>query len=240
MIGALLPPALPASIGGAIELILEPQSSSVTGGKKVGGLETVIELTLNQLEVTIFALALATLIALPVGLYLGHRGVGELFAVGLGNVGRAVPELALIALMVAVVGVGLLNLTIALTVLGIPPILTNAFVGIRQVDRATVDAARGIGMSEVEIMVRVEMPLAVSTLMAGIRSATIAIVSTATIGPIAGVLTLGDFIINNNVYGPDGLLAGGILVALLALALEFVLAALQRALTSRGLKVSAA
>jgi osmoprotectant transport system permease protein len=240
VIGALLPTALPASIGGALELILEPQSSSVTGGKKVGGLEQVVELTLNQLEVTLFALALATAIALPVGLYLGHRGVGELFAVGLGNIGRAVPELALIALMVAVVGVGLLNLTIALTILGIPPILTNAFVGIRQVDRATVDAARGIGMSELEIVLRVEMPLAVATLMAGIRSAAIAIVSTATIGPIAGVLTLGDFIINNNVYGQNGLLAGGILVALLALALEFSLAALQRALTSKGLKVSAA
>jgi osmoprotectant transport system permease protein len=240
MTGALLPPFLPASIGGAIEFIFEPQNSSVTGGKKVGGLEQVIELTLNQLEVTLFALALATVIALPIGLYLGHRGTGELFAVGLGNVGRAVPELALIALMAAVVGVGLLNLTIALAVLGIPPILTNAFVGIRQVDRAPVDAARGMGMNEAEILLKVEMPLAVPTLMAGIRSATIAIVATATIGPIAGVLTLGDFIINNNVYGDNGLLAGGILVALLALSLEFALAGIQRLLTSRGLRLSAA
>jgi osmoprotectant transport system permease protein len=240
MIGALPSPFLPASIGGAIEFIFEPQSSNVTGGKKVGGLEQVIELTLNQLEVTLLALALATLVALPIGLYLGHRGVGELFAVGLGNIGRAVPELALIALMAAVVGVGLLNLTIALAVLGIPPILTNTFVGIRQVDRAPVDAARGIGMSELEILLRVEMPLAVATLMAGIRSATIAIVATATIGPIAGVLTLGDFIINRNVYGENGLLAGGILIALLALTLEFLLAWLQRLLTSRGLRLSEA
>jgi osmoprotectant transport system permease protein len=239
MTAALLQSFLPASIGGAVEFIFEPQSSNVTGGKKVGGLEQVIELTLNQLEVTLFALVLATAIALPIGLYLGHRGTGELFAVGLGNVGRAVPELALIALMAAVVGVGVLNLTIALTILGIPPILTNAFVGIRQVDRATVDAARGIGMTEAEILFKVEMPLAVSTVMVGIRAATIAIVATATIGPIAGVLTLGDFIINNNVYGQDGLLAGGILVALLALTLEFLLAWLQRLLTSRGLKLSA-
>lgn len=240
MTGALLPTFLPASIGGALEFIFEPQSSNVTGGKKVGGLEQVIELTLNQLEVTFFALALATAIALPIGLYLGHRGVGELFAVGLGNVGRAVPELALIALMAAVVGVGVLNLTIALTILGIPPILTNAFVGIRQVDRAPVDAARGIGMTEAEILFRVEMPLGVATLMAGIRGAAIAIVATATIGPIAGVLTLGDFIINRNVYGENGLLAGGILVALLALTLEFLLAELQRLLTSRGLRLSEA
>jgi osmoprotectant transport system permease protein len=240
MIGALLPSFLPASSGGAVEFIFEPQSSNVTGGKKVGGLEQVIELTLNQLEVTLFALVLATAIALPIGLYLGHRGTGELFAVGLGNVGRAVPELALIALMAAVVGVGVLNLTIALTILGIPPILTNAFVGIRQVDRASVDAARGIGMTETEILFKVEMPLAVSTLMAGIRGGTIACVATATLGPRARGVTLGAVLSNNNVYGPDGLLAGGILVALLALALESLLAWLQRLLTSRGLRLSEA
>ena len=142
--------------------------------------------------------------------------------------------------MAAAIGVGWRNVTIALAILGIPPILTNAFVGIRQVDRAPVDAARGIGMSELEILLRVELPLAIPTVMAGIRGATIAIVATATIAPLAGVLTLGDFIINRNVYGADGLLAGGILVALLALVLEFSLAALQRALTSKGLKVSAA
>jgi osmoprotectant transport system permease protein len=240
VIGALLPPFLPASIGGAIEFIFEPQSSNVTGGKKVGGLTQVIELTITQLELTVLALALAMLVALPLGLYLGHRGTGEALAIGLGTVGRAIPELALIALMAAVIGVGLLNVSIALAVLGVPPILTNAFVGIRQVDRATVDAARGIGMSEAGILFKVEMPLAVPTLMAGIRAATIAIVATATIAPLAGVLTLGDFIINRNVYGPDGVLAGAILVALLALTLELLLAWLQRLLTSRGLQPSTA
>lgn len=240
MTAALLPPTLPASIGGALEFIFEPQSSSVTGGKKVGGISQVIELTINQLELTVLALALATIVALPIGLYMGHRGRGELLAIGVGNAGRAIPELALIAFMAAAIGVGLLNVTIALAVLGIPPILTNAFVGIHQVDRAPVDAARGMGMTEAEILFKVELPLAVPTVMAGIRGATIAIVATATIAPLAGVLTLGDFIINRNVYGADGLLAGAILVALLALALEFSLAALQRALTSKGLKVSAA
>lgn len=240
MIGALASPLVPASIGGAIEFIFEPQSSSVTGGEKVGGFEQVVELTITQLELTLLALALALVVALPVGLYLGHRGTGELLAIAIGNAGRAIPELALIALMAVVFGVGFQYVTIALAVLGIPPILTNAFVGIRQVDRAPIDAARGVGMTEAEILFRVEMPLAIPTLMAGIRGATIAIVATATIAPLAGVLTLGDFIINRNVYGANGLLAGGILVALLALALELSLAALQRALTSKGLKVSAA
>lgn len=228
-----------ASFGGAFEFLLSPQSSNVTGGAKVGGPSQVLELAATQIEVTIFALALALVIALPVGLYFGHRGSGELLAVGLGNAGRAIPELALIALMAAVVGVGILNLTIALAVLGIPPILTNTFVGIRQVDRATVDAARGIGMTELEVMRKVELPLAVPSVMSGVRGATVNIVATATIAPLAGVLTLGDFIINENVYGVDGVLAGAIVVALLALAFEFGLAGLQRRLTSKGLKLKA-
>jgi osmoprotectant transport system permease protein len=235
-----LPHPVLASFGGAIEFIFTPQSSNVTGGRKVGGLDQVIELMLTQLEVTLLALALALIVALPIGLYLGHRGTGELLAIGIGNAGRAIPELALIAFMAAAIGVGLLNVTIALAILGIPPILTNAFVGIRQVDKASVDAARGMGMSELEVLRKVEVPLAIPTLMTGVRGATINILATATIAPLAGVLTLGDFIINENVYGEDGVLAGAILVALLALALELALSGLQRLLTSRGLKLSPA
>jgi osmoprotectant transport system permease protein len=240
MIGSLLPQPVLASIRGAIEFIFTPQASTVTGGKTVGGIDQVIELTLNQLELTVLALALSLVVALPIGLYLGHRGVGELFATAIGNAGRAVPELALIAFMAAAIGVGVFNLTIALAVLGVPPILANTFVGIHQVDRSTVDAARGIGMTEFEILRKVELPLAIPTVMSGIRGATIAIVATATIAPLAGVLTLGDFIINQNVYGNNGVLAGAIMVALLALALEFALAAVQRRLTPDGLKLRAA
>lgn len=236
---ALLHPPL-ASFGGALEFIFTPQSSNVTGGESVGGLSQTIELTLTQLEVTVLALALALVVALPLGLYLGHRGRGEVLAVGLGNAGRAIPELALIALVAALIGVGLVTVTPALAVLGVPPILTNAYTGVRQVDRATVDAARGMGMTELEIVRRVELPLAVPTVMGGVRGATIAIVATATIAPLAGVLTLGDYIINASIYGEDGRLAGAIVVALLALGLEFALAGLQRAFTSKGLKVSAA
>jgi osmoprotectant transport system permease protein len=240
MIGVLISHLPVASIGGAIEFIFSEQPSNVTGGNMVGGLSQTIELALTQLEVTVLALLLSMVVALPIGLYLGHRGVGEVFAIGLGNAGRGIPELALIAFMATAIGVGVLNLTIALAVLGIPPILTNAFVGIRQTDRATVDAARGIGMTEPEVLFGVEVPLAIPTLMAGIRGATIAIVATATIGPLTGVLTLGDYIINENVYGENGVIAGAIVVALLALALEFSLAWLQRRLTPKGLKLSPA
>lgn len=237
MSGDLLPLG---SFTGAVEFIFAPQESNVTGGKKVGGFDKSIELLVGHLEVTFLALAIALIVALPLGLYLGHRGKGELFAVGLGNAGRAIPELAVIALVAILIGVGMGNVAPVLAILGIPPILNNAYVGVRQVDRATVDAARGMGMSELAIIRKVELPIALPTVMGGIRSATIAIVATATIAPLAGVETLGDFILNRNVYGENGLLAGAILVALLALALEGILALLQRRLTSDGLKVKTA
>ena len=224
------------SFSGAIEFIFEPREA-VGGGVEVGGLEQCWDLMWTQIEVSALALGMALVLTLPIGLYLGHKGVGEFLAVAIGNAGRAIPELALIAFMAAFIGLGTLNLTIALMVLGIPPILTNTFVGLRQVDRGAVEAARGMGMTELEVIRRVELPLAVPTIMGGVRTAAINIVATATIAPLAGVLTLGDFIINVNVYGNDGVLAGALLVALLALTVELALAGLQRLLTPRGLRV---
>ena len=104
--------------------------------------------------------------------------------------------------------------------LGIPPILTNSFVAMRQVDRDAVEAARGIGMTEFEVIRKVELPLAVPTIMAGVRTAAVNIIATATIAPLVGVVTLGDYIINVDDYGDEGVLAGAILVALLALAVR--------------------
>jgi osmoprotectant transport system permease protein len=239
MSAALLAHPLFAGFAGAFEFIFHKQSSNVTGGAKVGGFDKTIELIWTQIYVSALALLVAMLIAIPVGLYFGHRGKGELIAVGIGNAGRAVPELVVIALVATVIGVGIPTLTIALAVLGIPSILTNTFVGIRQVDRATVDAARGIGMTEFEILRRVELPLAVGSIMTGIRGSTVNIVATATIAPLIGVVTLGDYILGENVYGANGVLAGAIVVAILALIFEFALAGLQRRLTSKGLRLQA-
>lgn len=229
-----------ASFGGAIDFIFTPQNSNVTGGNQVGGFDKSLELVLKHLEVTALALAIAIVVALPLGLYLGHKGKGELFAVGFGNAGRAIPELAVIALVAVLIGVGLKTVAPALAILGIAPILVNTFVGVRQVEPAAVEAARGMGMGELAIIRKVELPLAIPTVMGGIRSAAIVILATATIAPLAGVETLGDFIINRNVYGENGLLAGAILVALLAITIEGSLALLQRRLTSDGLKVKTA
>ncbi len=221
--------------GQAWEFVFDGRQAEI-GTVRVGGPEQVIDLATTQLEVTLLALGAALLIALPAGIALGHFGRGEFLAVSVGNAGRALPELALIALMAAAIGVGLVNLVVALAILGIPPILTNAYVGIRQVDNSVVEAARGMGMGNLAIATRVELPLAVPTVMGGIRTAAINIVATATIAPLAGILTLGDFILARNVYGDAGVLAGAILVALMALAFEAVLAGLQWRLTPRSLR----
>jgi osmoprotectant transport system permease protein len=227
------------SFAGAIEFIFSPREA-MTGGVEVGGLGQVWELTKEHLEVTALALGAGVAIALPAGLLLGHLGRGEMLAVAIGNAGRAIPELALIAFIVAFVGVGLVNVTIALAVLAIPPVLTNTFVAVRQVDPNAVEAARGMGMSEAEVIRKVELPLAVPTIMSGVRTSAINVVATATIAPLAGVVTLGDLILSRNVYGDDGVLAGAILVALLALAIELVLAGVQYVLTPRGLRLQRA
>jgi osmoprotectant transport system permease protein len=227
------------SFSGAIDFIFN-QRESVTGGVQVGGLDQVWELTKEHLKLSGLALAAGVAVALPAGLVLGHRGKGEFVAVALGNAGRAIPELALIAFVVAFIGVGLLNVTLALMVLAIPPILTNTFVAVRQVDRNAVEAARGTGMRESEVVLKVELPLAAPTIMTGIRTAAINVIATATIAPLAGVLTLGDFILSRNVYGDEGVLAGAILVALLAVTVELLLAAVQRWVTPRGVKLQRA
>jgi len=231
-----MPLAFLGTFGDAIDFIFNEQNS-ILAGEPVGGLDQVGELMLKQIEVSALALAVALLIAFPIGVYLGHHGKGEMVAIAIGNAGRAIPELAVIALMVAFVGLGLVNVTIALMILGIPPILTNTFVGIRQVSRDAVEAARGIGMTEFEIARKVELPLAVPTIMGGVRTAAINIIATATIASLAGITTLGDFIINGNVYGEEGQIAGALLVALLALVVELLLAGLQRLLTPRGLEL---
>ena len=224
--------------GDAVDFIFNEREAD--RGVLVGGPQEVAELAWQQLKVTLYALAISLAVALPVGIALGHAGKGEGLAITIGNAGRAIPELALIALLVAFLDVDIFTLALALSVLGIPPILTNAFVGIRGVDRDAVEAARGMGMTEREVIRKVELPLAVSSIMGGIRTATINIVATATIAPLVGVLTLGDFILSRNVYGDAGVLAGAIVVAVMALALELVLAGVQRALTPRGLRLAEA
>ncbi len=225
--------------GDAFNFIFHQQEAR-TGQTLVGGPHQVWELTWEHIKVSFLALALSAVIAMPIGVALGHFRRGEGIAISVGNAGRAVPELALIAFVAAFIGVGLLNVTFALAVLGIPPILTNSYVGVSQVDSNAVEAARGMGMRGLQIVGRVELPLAVPTIMAGVRTAAVNIIATAALASLAGLSTLGDLILGRNVYGDAGVVAGAIVIALLALTVELTLAGIQWLLTPEGLKLSRA
>ncbi len=228
--------AVLGEFGDAIEFIFN-EHESPAGGARVGGLSETWELMWEHLKLSGAAMGVACAFSVPLGLWLGHVGKGGFLAINASNVGRAVPSLALIAFFVAYLGVGFTNLMLALVLLAIPPILTNAYTGVRQVDRDTVDSARGMGMTGAQIVRRVELPLALPLIFGGIRISAVNVVATATIAPLAGVVTLGDPIINVNTYGDEGRLAAAIVVALLAVVTEVSLGALQRGVTPRGLKL---
>jgi osmoprotectant transport system permease protein len=230
-----VPLAVIDQFGDAIDYIFNARTSRE--GTRVGGSQ-FLELTWEHLKLSLAAMAIATLLAVPVGLLLGHKGRGGFLAINASNVGRAVPSLALIAFFVAYLGIGFANVTAALVLLALPPILTNTYVGVRQVDRETVDSARGMGMTGAQIVRRIELPLALPLIFGGIRISTVNVIATATIAPLAGVTTLGDPIINVSVYGDDGRLAASIVVATLAVLAELTLGAVQRAVTPRGLKLT--
>ena len=223
------------AFGGAFDFILHQREAATKGGVAVGGPGYIWTCARTQLEVSAVALGGSVAIALPAGLVLGHLGRGEFFAVGFGNAGRAVPEIAVVFLLAAVIGIGLGNVAIALGILGLPPILTNTFVAVRQVDRTAVEAAEGMGMTSAGVIARIELPLAAPTIMSGIRTAAINIFATATIASFVGLSTLGDLVTGENIYGTDGVVAGAIVIALLAMVIELVLAGVQRLVTPRGL-----
>jgi osmoprotectant transport system permease protein len=220
----------------AIDFIFHSRES-LTGGVRIGGSE-LWSLLGTHLKLSFAALGLACLIAVPLGLWLGHIRKGSFLAISISNAGRAVPTLALIAFFIAYVGVGFTNVMLALMLLAIPPILTNAYVGVSQVEPETVDAARGVGMTGVQIVRKVELPLALPIIFGGIRTSVVNVVATATIAPLAGVVTLGNPIINAQVYGDAGRLGAAIVVAVLAVAADGGFGLLQRAVTPRALRLT--
>ncbi len=226
-----------AQFGDAIQFIFE-RRESVSGGVEIGGLGEIGRLTRTHLEVSLAGLAAATAVALPLGLLLGHKGRGEFIAIAVSNVGRAVPALALLAFFLAYIGTGFFNVALVMFLLALPPILTSTYVGIRQVDRDVVDSARGMGMSDTQIIRKVELPLALPTIFGGIRLGAVFVIATATIAPYADVRTLGEPIINEQIYGGAGQLGAAIVVALITLGADAGLGLVQRVVTPKGLKLT--
>ena len=229
-------PTVLASLGGAIRFIFHERVAP-TGGVRIGGAQ-LLPLLGRHLILSGSSLAIACALAVPVGLWLGHLGRGELIASSVANIGRAVPSLVLIAFFFAYLGIGFANACAALTLLAIPPILTNSYVGVRAVDPDVVDAARGMGLTGLQIVTRIELPLALPLIFGGIRTSAVNVIATATIAPLIGYVTLGDTILSPQIYGTDGQLGGAILVAALAIFAELGFALLQRAVTPKGLKLS--
>jgi osmoprotectant transport system permease protein len=197
----------------------------------------------EHLAVSLASLLLAVAIALPIGLFIGHTRRGASVAVNLANLGRALPTLALITIFLPItvlidpqLGFKVYPTLLALVVLGLPPILVNTYVGISGVDAHLVEAGRGMGMREAEILRRVEVPVAIPIIAGGIRSAASQIVATATLGAIFGGVGLGRYLVEGIAQNDNGMIFGGVtLVAILSLATELVFALVQRRLTSPGL-----
>jgi len=207
-------------------------------GVNQAGDPTLVHLTLKHLEIAGAAMAVACVIAVPLGVWLGHLHRFSFAAINIANIGRALPELAVIAIGVAIIGLGFWNVLVALVVLAVPPMLTTAYVGVSGVDADVVDAARGMGMREREVLLSVELPLALPIIFAGVRIAAVFVISTATITSLAGYSgTLGDIIANQASYGVAGVLGAAICVAALALGVDGVFAVLQRRLTPRGMRL---
>jgi osmoprotectant transport system permease protein len=195
----------------------------------------------EHLHLSFESVLIAAVIALPVGIVLGHYGRFGNLAINISNVGRAVPSFGIIVIAFQIFGLGDVPIVIALTALAIAPMVTNSYVALREVDPDVRDAARGMGYRELAQLVRVELPLAVPLIMAGIRTSAVQVVATATLAALIGGGGFGRYIV-------DGLatqhywvtFAGALLVAALALATEVSLSTLERVLVPRGIRLMTA
>jgi osmoprotectant transport system permease protein len=198
----------------------------------------VVQRVLEHLEISALALAIAIVLSLPLALWLAHTGRGSFLAINAANVGRALPSLALIALALPWGGLRPRTVIFALVLLGIPPIITNAYVGVREVDRDVVEAARGMGMRGLQVLRNVELPLAAPVIMAGIRTASVQIIATATLGALVASGGLGTFITDGLAVGDTAsILTGALLVAVLAVLADAGFGALERAVTPTGVRL---
>jgi osmoprotectant transport system permease protein len=192
--------------------------------------------TVEHLALSGAAVGVALVVAIPLGVWLGHLHQGSFLAINVSNVGRALPSLAVISIGLGLLGVGFLNVMVALVILAAPVMLTNAYVAVDQVDQDAVRAARGMGMRPLQTLLRVELPLALPLMFAGIRTAAVYVVATAPLAALAGGGGLGDIIVNQPTYGPEGVVAGSIAIAALAFATDGIFALLQHFATPRGLR----
>ncbi len=193
------------------------------------GPEGIPTLSAQHLGLSALAVLVACLLALPVGIWLGHTGRGGAVALNVGNIGRAVPTYAVLSLLYLVISDRQTDTVVALVLFGIPPVLTNAYVAVREVDPVVVDSARGMGMSGAQVLRRVELPLATPLLMAGVRLCAVQVVATTTIAALIAGPGLGRIVTDGfAVQDQDQVVAGAAVVAVVALVVDLAMALVVR------------
>jgi osmoprotectant transport system permease protein len=218
-------------IGQVAQWFLDPAHWQGDGG--------ILHRTFEHVLMSGAAVLTAAAIALPVGIAIGHFGRGGILAINVSNIGRAVPSFAVLVIAVQLFGIGALPAFIALVVLAIPPMVTNSYIGMREVDPDVREAARGMGMRERAVLLRVELPIALPLIMAGVRTSAVNVVATATLAALVAWGGLGRFIVDGlGLQDYPMLFAGAVMVALLSLVVEFSLAGVQRLSTPAGLRPS--
>jgi osmoprotectant transport system permease protein len=198
----------------------------------------------EHVSLSAVALALAIAIGLPLGLWIGHTGRAAGAVLAVANIGRAIPSVGWLGIVFPLTltalgrgGIGFVPAVIALTALGVPPIVTNTFAGMREVDRELVEAGRGMGMRETQLVRDVEVPVALPVILAGVRVSAVQIVATATLAAIVGGGTLGHFIVQGIfVRALDRVVGAAILVAILAILTELLFSFVERQAVSPGLR----
>lgn len=207
------------------------------------GPDGMVTRVLEHLALSGGCLALAIIIALPVGLWIGHTGRGAAAIIRAANIGQALPTLGVIGIILPLsaniqpYGFDLIPSVVALVALAIPPIVTNTYAGIREVDSEAIEAGRGMGMRELQLLRVVEVPLALPSILAGLRISGVQVVATATLAAVLGAGGLGRLIIDGIAQQDDPqLFMGALLVALMAIGVELGFAALQRLALSPGLR----
>lgn len=194
--------------------------------------------TVATLQMSIIPILIALVVSVPAGIALAQRPVAAFLAVNTSGLVRSVPTLAVLALVINFLGLGLRPSIFALSLLGVPPILLNTITGLRSIDPATVEAARGMGMTRWQILTRIQTPLMAPVLAAGVRNAAVAIVATVPLAGLVGGGGYGDYVLAGiNLLQTTPLLVGSIGIATFALVTELLLSQVQRALTPIGLRV---
>lgn len=200
--------------------------------------DVVLHALATHIVISAEAVGIALVIGLPLGVFLGHIHRFSFLAINISNLGRALPSLALLAIFLPLVGIGKTDVLIALTVLAFPPILTNTYVAIDQVEPEVVDAAKGIGLNPLQVLLKVELPLALPLIFAGIRTSAVFVVATATLAGFFGGGGLGDIISNQESYRLRGVIGASYVLIVLAFLVQLLFLAVERLMTPAGLRVS--